>query len=99
MPDWDGNVTKLDRLFLRNVLDNMRWNEAATVRFGLTGQGIKPNYQVTFPGYKPRTFMGLSHGKFIRADEFDQNRISDDIPYRDVLAAYEATKTEKPLGE
>jgi hypothetical protein len=89
-----GDITQLTGLFLRSVLDNMRWKEVATVRFGTTGEWIKPNYEVIFPDQKTRTFMGLSHGRFSRADEFDRNRLTGLFSYHDVLAAYDGKKSK-----
>ncbi len=80
----------LGRIFLRNVLSNMRGYEDAKVQFGETGTArVKPNYQVTYPNGLIRTINGSSHDKFTRADEFDSTRISNAFSLQQIKLAYE----------
>jgi hypothetical protein len=76
--EWgEDNLHTLGRVFLRQVLENMRGREESVVRLGETGQGVQPNYQVTFPNGVVRTLRGSSHKAFEQADEFDATRISE----------------------
>jgi hypothetical protein len=87
---WDEKrLPKLGRIFLRNVLSNMRGYEDAKVQFGETGTGVKPNYQVTYPNGLIRAINGSSHDPFVRADEFDSTRISSAFSLQQVKHAYE----------
>jgi len=86
---WDqDNLHTLGRHFLRNVLGNMRGNENTLVRFGETGQGIQPNYQVTFPNGVTRVLRGSSHEAFQQVDEFDSGKISQPFNLATVTEAY-----------
>lgn len=89
---WDmENMSKLGRLFLRNVIDNMRNFEEAKVRFGETGQGIQPNYQVTFPNGIVRTFRGSSHKPFSQAEEFNLDNLSEAFSLEDIKNIFNST--------
>ncbi|WP_338545200.1 hypothetical protein V6W80_20070 [Pseudomonas benzopyrenica] len=88
----EENLPQLGLIFLRTVLDNMR-REGATVRFGNTGQGIKPNYQIRFPNNRSISFSGLSHEKFIGPDLFEEKNLSESFPRNVILRAYAGTKT------
>lgn len=85
----EENLPKLGRIFLRNVLSNMRGYEDAKVQFGETGTGVKPNYQVTYPNGLVRAINGSSHDPFVRANEFDSTRISNTFSSQQVKCAYE----------
>lgn len=85
----EENLPKLGRIFLLNVLSNMRGYEDAKVQFGETGTGVKPNYQVTYPNGLVRAINGSSHDPFVRADEFDSTRISNTFSSQQVKYAYE----------
>lgn len=84
----ESNLPTLGRVFLRNMLDNMRKYEGSTVRLGETGEGVQPNYQVTFPNGVCRTIRGSSHEAFDQAEEFDSNKISEPFSRAQVEAAY-----------
>lgn len=43
------NLPQLGRVYLRNVLKNMRNNDESKVKLGLLGEMKFPNYQVTLP--------------------------------------------------
>ena len=86
----EDNLSGFGRNFLRKVLGNMRDYSESTVRFGETGQGIQPNYQITFPNNRVLTINGSSHKQFSSADEFDENRISSPFTYEQIKKAYQA---------
>lgn len=87
--EWnENNLPTLGRFFLRRVLDNMRGREDSVVRFGETGQGIQPNYQVTFPNGRIMTLRGSSHEVFEQADEFDSHNVSKAFNLAAIQAAY-----------
>ena len=71
------NLDHLGKKFLRHILDNMRGYEGTVVRFGLTGEGIQPNYQITFPNGIVRPINGISH-KLFKKDGFDAHEFSSD---------------------
>lgn len=85
----EQNLTSLGSFFLRNVRDHMRGDEGATVRFGVTGIGVQPNYQITFSNGVVRTIRGSSHEAFNQADEFQEDRISDPFTLAAIQRAYE----------
>ena len=88
--EWNEvNLSTLGKVFLRNVIDHMRGRAESTVCFGETGEGIAPNYQVTFPNGVVRTIRGLSHEAFEQADSFNEGRISRPFSLAEVQAAYD----------
>ncbi|MFG3452553.1 hypothetical protein [Stutzerimonas stutzeri] len=91
----DAKLPELGLIFLRTIMDNMRNDEHATVRLGTTGQGIKPNYQVTLPGMEPRVFNGLNHERYVGADEFDDSNLSDAFDFSKIRKAYEGTRVAR----
>lgn len=88
--EWiDANdvVTRVGETFSKRVLENS--GRGSSVRFGLTGSGEFPNYQVEVDG-KPRSlFRGASH-KAWTGDEsaFVDGRISQPIGYQDLYEAF-----------
>ncbi len=87
--EWnEAKLKSLGRIFLRKVLDNMRL-DGSTVRFGETGQGIAPNYQITFSNGLVRVRDGKSHGDFKRVNEFNLNNLSKIFTYADIKKAYD----------
>lgn len=88
--EWNANtLPTLGRVFLRKVIDHMRGYSESTVRLGETGQGIMPNYQVTFPNGVVRTLRGSSHDAFEQADAFSEERTSRPFSLAEIQAAYE----------
>lgn len=89
------NLHTLGGLFLRHILDNMRNIKGSTVRLGLTGEGLMPNYQVVFPNKVTRTFRGNGHGLFGDVDSFDPKRISDTFELQDIQRAYQRARNNR----
>lgn len=88
--EWnEETVPTLGRVFLRHVIDHMRGHSKSTVRFGKTGQGIMPNYQVIFPNGVTRTLRGSSHDTFEQTDAFDEERISRPFSLAEIHRAYD----------
>lgn len=88
--EWnEETLPTLGRFFLRNILNHMRYLKESTVCLGETGQGVMPNYQVTFPNGVTRTLRGSSHKAFEQADTFDKERISRPFSLQEIEAAYE----------
>lgn len=83
----EENLPTLGRFFLMDVLENMRGHEKSSVRFGETGCGQKPNYQVTFPNGVVMTLRGSSHKPYETTDEFKDDNISMSFGLADVHAA------------
>ncbi len=76
MLEWtEENLPQLGKLFLLSVEQNMRHDDTK-VRFGLTGTGARPNYEVEFPNGRRLAYGGLSHEQDTRADTFHEKRIS-----------------------
>jgi len=87
--EWnEEKIKNLGRTFLREVMRNMRSKES-TVRFGETGQGIAPNYQVTFPNGVVMVRNGISHGSFKQVDEFNLDNLSKIFTYVEIEKAYD----------
>jgi hypothetical protein len=74
----EENLSLLGKSFLSNVISNMRF-EDSLVRFGETGKGAQPNYQITFPNQRIWTIRGSSHETYEDAEKFNSERIS--IPF------------------
>jgi len=68
-------VSTLGERFVRSVLINMPQN--STVRFGETGEGIFPNYQVEDGNGAARLWRGNGHGEWPDGvAEFDAGKVS-----------------------
>lgn len=90
--DWNElKLADLGRSFLSKVFDNMRNQPSATVRFGKTGTGVRPNYQVTFPieGGEPikHPRRGSTHKRYQDTEAFNEERISDPFTYEQIMIA------------
>ena len=91
---WEGVE---DHRYFRRVMKNMehlgggpRAPGAAHVRFGRTGEGVAPNYQIEGLNGVKTLFNGLGHREITHVDdEFDPEKISETFTYaevRDMLA-------------
>jgi rRNA pseudouridine-1189 N-methylase Emg1 (Nep1/Mra1 family) len=85
------NISDLGKVFLQKILSNMRGYSDSRVRIGETGEGIQPNYQVTFPNKNVLTICGASHKKFSDVDKFKQTKISRSFDYAEIKVAYQRT--------
>ena len=95
--EWDlDNIIMLGKLFLRNVESNMNNYEDSTVRFGITGKGIQPNYEITYPKGTIHIFSGASHKIYHSVDKFNKSRISEPFTFSQIQEAL-SKSTYKPL--
>jgi hypothetical protein len=84
----------LDQNYFRDVLHSMRSNipkkELRCVRFGLTGDGIAPNYEITFPdGDYEKPFRlpisGLTHKTHHQFPaNFEEENLTEKFTWDDV---------------
>lgn len=79
-------LASLGIVSLRYILGKMR-NEEASVRFGTTGTGTYPNYQVKFSNGVVMTYQSKSHEKYSGADVFTDSNLSNDFSYSEILEA------------
>ncbi|HID36032.1 MAG TPA: hypothetical protein EYP39_01435 [Ghiorsea sp.] len=93
MVEWDeNNLSGLGSVFIRNVVNHMRGREESTVRFGITGEGISPNYQVTFPNGLVRAIRGSSHEAYEQTDEFVDEKLSEVFSLADMQRVLERAR-------
>lgn len=81
--------------YFRDVMRNMEWvpgKENRRVRFGLTGDGIFPNYQAGWAAEHPmspqvRRFSGQTHRAYHKAplETFDEARLSRPFTWDEVV--------------
>ncbi len=85
--EWnEETLPSLTRKFLRNVHEKMRHDDS-TVRFGLTGNGSNPNYEVEFPNGRKLAYSGLSHEQDTRTDKFDGSNLSNEFSRQQIAEA------------
>ena len=85
---WDENrVGQLSPGFLRKLLANMGMDTAATVCFGTTGKGIRPNYQVQFSDERVIVFTGSGHKPLDKPLSAGTKKISQPFLYGVIAAA------------
>lgn len=88
--EWkDANdvVARLGEKFMKRVLENA--GRVSFVRFGVTGSGQYPNYQVEVVGADPVPYAGLTHKVWpgdIRT--FESDNLSQQFASADLLAAF-----------
>ena len=84
-----------DPSYFRQVMGNMvllgfgpRQSEIALVRFGTTGIGHAPNYQIEGPDGAKHCFRGMGHAEASEVDdEFATDNLSEDrFTYADIQA-------------
>ena len=79
------NLSSLSSSLLKNVRKNMRTKEyQPTVRFGTTGTGEFPNYQIKFINDTVITYQSRSHKKYTGTDVFDDNNLSRPFTYAEI---------------
>ncbi len=94
-----------DPNYFRDVMRNMEWvpgKENRRVRFGLTGEGIFPNYQTGWPeehatAHQVRRFSGQTHRAYHRAplESFDETRLSRAFTWDEVVGMLAPLAKEK----
>ncbi|WP_139300311.1 hypothetical protein [Nissabacter archeti] len=83
---WDGEVRTLPKVYIGTVLGMIDKKEMKGVRFGLTGKGIHPNYQLVYLDDSTQAMSGQNHKKFRSLKEFEDGNISR-IYTKDELSA------------
>ena len=92
-----SDLPKLGKVFLRNVLSNIRADDAE-IKFGETGTGQFPNYQIS---YSPRSnypegvvmaYRGMSHDRFEDLAAFNSEKISQPFSRIDIEDSLELAK-------
>lgn len=74
-PVWE-QVNNFD--YYEQVAGNMiSPNDDTTVRFGTTGDGTRPNYQVTKSNGETVAYSGLNHKEDKKTDIYNDHRISE----------------------
>ncbi|AUY24530.1 MAG: hypothetical protein E6X23_02195 [Mixta calida] len=61
---------------IEGIIEAARFHNAETVRIGMTGEGIRPNYQLITDKNSLIAINGINHQPFSRVSEFDEKRIS-----------------------
>jgi len=87
-------VTQMGPKFLQGVLANMgSKNLNGTVRFGTSGKGEVPNYQVKteFGPIAPgrcliKVFQSKSHKEYNGTEVFNDDNLSDEFTHADILS-------------
>lgn len=82
----ENNISLLGKSFLSNVISNMR-NDDSVVKFGETGNGIQPNYQITFPNKRVWTLRGSSHETYESKENFNTEKISQAFSLAEIRSA------------
>ncbi|MCP4024054.1 MAG: hypothetical protein GY729_19590 [Desulfobacteraceae bacterium] len=85
IPDliWDKEkINTLKNTFLKKALLNMNDDTDSVIRFGTSGKGIRPNYQITFSNDETFVFSGSSHKTVKREPSFDNKKVSDPFDYK-----------------
>jgi len=74
---WDEErLGGLSPVFLKKVFQNMRDDKDAMVRFGTTGKGIRPSYQIEFASKEITAFTGSGHKPQTKSLSPGTNKIS-----------------------
>jgi hypothetical protein len=80
----ESNLSNLGLVFLRHVRENMRGREESIVRFGQTGTGVQPNYEVRYPNGVVRPIRGSTHDGFDGPENFDASNLSREFNLRQI---------------
>jgi hypothetical protein len=85
---WDEErVGQLSAAFLKKLLANMAKDTGATVCFGTTGKGIRPNYQIQFSSEEVVVFTGSGHKPLDKPLSAGAKKISPPFSYEVVDSA------------
>jgi len=64
-------VSKWASGHVEGIVESARFHKAVSVRIGMTGEGIRPNYQILDDEANEIAINGINHQPFIRVSEFD----------------------------
>lgn len=81
-------VTQLPISFYQAVLANMvRSGHGKSVRFGIMGRGIQPNYQIAFADGVVRTYRGGTHRPYLETGAaFSASNLSREFAFEEMVA-------------
>lgn len=78
---WDeAQIKQLTPAFLKKVFLNMKDDAEASVRFGTTGKGVRPNYLIEFSNQTVTSFSGSSHKPLEKKSSATTKKISQPFP-------------------
>lgn len=82
------SVTNIGTDFAQMVMGNMvKAGHGMSVRFGTTGRGIYPNYQIRYADGTVRAFRGRTHQLFFGQDgQFSPLRLSREYGFEEIVA-------------
>ncbi|WBV22945.1 hypothetical protein [Pantoea piersonii] len=69
---------------VEGMAEAARFHKAESVRIGMTGEGIRPNYQLIDGNSNEIAINGINHQPFTRVSEFDRGRISKAYKIKDI---------------
>lgn len=78
------SIDTLDPLFLLNVLNNLGDDDVAVVRFGTTGKGLRPNYEIDHGNGESYCFKGANHASLPSSETFDKKLLSAPISQKEL---------------
>lgn len=70
--------------YYRSVLGRMTPGRAAKVRFGTTGEGVMPNYEIEFENGEKVAFSGQSHKPSTTHETFANVNLSRSYSFQEV---------------
>lgn len=85
---WNGeNIHILPCDYMSKVIENIRNRHGINsfVKFGLTGKGVEPNYQVIDYKGGVFTYNGRSHDFDINTELYSENNLSRKFSYDDLI--------------
>lgn len=85
---WDGSdLSELSYDYLHAVLMRMEQHsrDSAKVRFGLLGEGVKPNYQIE-TAIEFLAYSGSSHDRDQKSEEYEPKNLSKPYSFEEVEA-------------
>ncbi len=83
----EEKVGQLSPVFLKKLLTNMTKDTGATVCFGTTGKGIRPNYQIQYSNEEVTVFTGSGHKPLDKPLSAGAKKISQPFPYEIIHSA------------
>jgi outer membrane receptor for ferrienterochelin and colicin len=84
---WDGDINKLPKDYLSIVKQMVDKRDIAGVRFGITGKGVHPNYELIYIDGSRQPMSGQNHQKFRDFEEFDVTNITNIFTLDELKAA------------
>lgn len=70
---------------VEGMAEAARFHKAESVRIGMTGEGIRPNYQLIDDKSNEIAINGINHQPFMRVSEFERGRISKAYKIEEII--------------